>query len=337
MDKVVYILGAGFSAPLGLPVMSNFIGKAKDLYFSDTTKYEHFDDVFRRIEHDLAYIGLFYNVNLGNIEEVLSILEMQRQVDTSVDRIKAVQLFQNFIKDVIESHTPEIPKPQLNRMLGDPTVYNNLDPITDILSLFDKDISGYIAFVLGLFNNLIQAEKLANDSIALECKELSVPKGNYSVITLNYDLVLEKTAQYISSNSVNSANIQFTRANYIDESQKSPYLAKLHGSVDNPAGLIAPTWNKNIGEDFVKDWRRAFESLGEANYIRVLGYSLPDNDAYVRYLLKTSILKSRNLKGIDVLCLDLDGTAEDRYRKFIRLEYPQYRFAKIDTKDYLFN
>ncbi|WP_175406349.1 hypothetical protein [Bacillus sp. FJAT-27264] len=29
MEKVVYILGAGFSAPLGIPVMSNFIMKAK--------------------------------------------------------------------------------------------------------------------------------------------------------------------------------------------------------------------------------------------------------------------------------------------------------------------
>jgi len=32
MDKVVYFLGAGFSAPLGLPVTSNFIVKSKDMY-----------------------------------------------------------------------------------------------------------------------------------------------------------------------------------------------------------------------------------------------------------------------------------------------------------------
>jgi len=32
MERVVYILGAGFSAPLGLPVMNDLMIKAKDLY-----------------------------------------------------------------------------------------------------------------------------------------------------------------------------------------------------------------------------------------------------------------------------------------------------------------
>jgi hypothetical protein len=32
VDRVVYLLGAGFSAPLGLPVMSNFLMKSKDLF-----------------------------------------------------------------------------------------------------------------------------------------------------------------------------------------------------------------------------------------------------------------------------------------------------------------
>ena len=46
MEKVVYILGAGFSAPLGLPVISNFYEKSKDLYFSDTIQYKYFIKIF---------------------------------------------------------------------------------------------------------------------------------------------------------------------------------------------------------------------------------------------------------------------------------------------------
>lgn len=41
-DKVVYLFGAGFSAPLGLPVMSNFLMKSKDLYVSDPERYRTF-------------------------------------------------------------------------------------------------------------------------------------------------------------------------------------------------------------------------------------------------------------------------------------------------------
>ncbi len=41
-DKVVYLFGAGFSAPLGLPVMSNFLMKSMDLYVSDPERYRTF-------------------------------------------------------------------------------------------------------------------------------------------------------------------------------------------------------------------------------------------------------------------------------------------------------
>ena len=46
-DKIVYLLGAGFSAPLGLPLVSNFISKSKDLYFEQPGKYSHFLEVHK--------------------------------------------------------------------------------------------------------------------------------------------------------------------------------------------------------------------------------------------------------------------------------------------------
>ena len=61
MEHVVYILGAGFSAPHGLPVMSNFIEKSKDLYTKDEQKYQHFSDIYQlfdKISNVLKFIGL---------------------------------------------------------------------------------------------------------------------------------------------------------------------------------------------------------------------------------------------------------------------------------------
>lgn len=39
-QNIVYFLGAGFSATSGIPVMGNFIDKARDLFFSDENKYQ---------------------------------------------------------------------------------------------------------------------------------------------------------------------------------------------------------------------------------------------------------------------------------------------------------
>jgi hypothetical protein len=97
--------------------------------------------------------------------------------------------------------------------------------------------------------------------------------------------------------------------------------------------VIPPTWNKSIHPNIEQEWREAFKLLSSANHICILGYSLPENDAYVKYLLKSSLLETGNLKTIDVVCLDNDGRVKERYDSFISLKNPKYRFinAKVQT------
>jgi hypothetical protein len=42
--------------------------------------------------------------------------------------------------------------------------------------------------------------------------------------------------------------------------------------------------------------------------------------------LKSSLLETGNVKTIDVVCLDTDGSVKDRYDSFISLKPPNYRF-----------
>ena len=58
LERVVYLLGAGCSAGLGLPVMADFLEKSKDLYFSDSDRYAHFEKVFKFIVITLRNYGL---------------------------------------------------------------------------------------------------------------------------------------------------------------------------------------------------------------------------------------------------------------------------------------
>ena len=80
METITYILGAGFSAPIGLPVTNNFLIKSKDLYFTDHNKYDYFKSVFNTIE-ELSVCKNYFNADLFNIEEILSILEMGSFLD----------------------------------------------------------------------------------------------------------------------------------------------------------------------------------------------------------------------------------------------------------------
>ena len=63
MKNVVYFIGAGFSVPAGLPVISNFLFRARDQYFSDPHKYSYFKVVFEYID-SLSKAKNFINVDL---------------------------------------------------------------------------------------------------------------------------------------------------------------------------------------------------------------------------------------------------------------------------------
>ena len=104
MENITYFLGAGFSAPLGLPVMSDFMRKAKDLYQKEPDKYNWFKTIFEYTEENLPKILKFYNSDLNNIEEVLSILEMKKIIFDDFSDTE----FKRFIVEVISSFSPKL-------------------------------------------------------------------------------------------------------------------------------------------------------------------------------------------------------------------------------------
>src|ERR1043166_4744195 len=102
-EHVVYFLGAGFSAPLGLPVTATFLARARDMFAADPQSYKHFKGVFDQIRA-LAVAKNYYVSDQHNIEEILSILEMESHVG-GVDKTDE---FARLITDVIRYHTPRM-------------------------------------------------------------------------------------------------------------------------------------------------------------------------------------------------------------------------------------
>lgn len=320
-DKVVYLLGAGFSAPLGLPVMSNFLMKSKDMYFADTGRFGSFKEVFDTI-NDMSVSKNYYDADLFNIEEILSVLEMQELVGRS--RLK--KDFVQYIINVIKYFTPEVQ--DRNRNLP-----GNWHGFLFSGGPQQSEYGYFVANLLGL-----QFEKAPNAAGAATYVKLPRPTTAYSVVTLNYDMVLESYAAYVERNHARKyANDEEALDFYLGlepthAGPRSVPLAKLHGSVDTGV-VVPPTWNKALNHDLLSSWKLAFKLLSEANHIRVIGYSLPTADAYVKYLLKAAAIHAPHLKSIDVLCLDGTGEIRRRYEEFI--EFDRFRFVSGSVVDYL--
>lgn len=300
-----------FRLLIGLPVMSNFLEKSKDQYFSDPDKFAHFQQIFDTINR-LSVSKNYYNTDLFNIENILSILELQNTLTNRDEQ----ESFVKYIQNVIEHCTPPIPNSS-SRGYG---------------SWFDvvfgeRPFGLYKLFVSLLLGYEINS-RISSSSGNQSTVTLSNTNMEYSVISLNYDMLLENLEEAINSN-YDGPSARFRYAT--DDENSGPYLAKLHGSVDT-GEIIPPTWSKHLSKDISLTWQLAYRLLSEANHIRILGYSLPLADSYLKYLFRAASTDVPHLKRIDVLCLDPTGHVKKRYDDFIA--FNNYRFLSRSIEGY---
>jgi hypothetical protein len=218
LERVVYLLGAGFSAPLGLPLMSNFYTKSRDMFLAEPSKYAHFKEVFDTIK-EMSIIKNFYDADLFNIEEILSILEMGEYLEGNSLKDE----FLTYIEDVIKFYTPEFEKFEDGKIQG---VW------TDWLFGPHRTWKAYGMFI----GNLLNLSFATNSGSfygryqEIFCQQQMDPSVQYSIVTLNYDLVPDMIADFVNHYSVSSTNP-------VAYNNGLTTLARLHGGVNT--GVIA--------------------------------------------------------------------------------------------------
>ncbi|MGJ4748403.1 hypothetical protein ACQV5M_18720 [Leptospira sp. SA-E8] len=299
MKNILYFTGAGFSAPLGIPVMSNFVQKSKDLYQEDNVKYADFSKIFALID-DLSKIKLHIELDLRNIEDIFSLLEMKHFIEGNSDSLK---LYKKYIEDTITSLTPtSILKENIENIGNWQEFWITYKDKNDFSSV---NIASFIKYLCGidLGKNFVSGRgNVVSSSVRTN------RNYKYSLVTLNYDLFPELCIDFINENYPNSNGNKY----YISSEKDSQLqYIKLHGSVGGNINL--PSWNKVGNAPESQSWKAAFELLKDANEIRILGYSLPDTDAYVKYLFGIALRDSFNLQKIDVITLDSDGKTKERF------------------------
>lgn len=237
-------MGAGFSAPLGLPLTSNFLVKSRNMYSANQEKYQHLDEVYKIIR-TISAVKNYFDADLFNIEEILSILQMEDYLRES----RTSDSFKKYIADVVEYYTPDTPS------------YPDDVPANwkDVIFGAERFRSQYFLFVCDLLNininmRYIQDIRQAKHIELYLSKERS-PRAVYSVVTLNYDLVFEMIIQYLMKHFKQDAKIVLKTEVRDDErlDDKHFYLAKLHGSV-KPLTIVPPTWEilSNVVDRMIK-------------------------------------------------------------------------------------
>jgi len=324
VQNIVYVLGAGFSAPLGLPVMANFWIKSKEIARTEPEKYGHITAVIEKLKQTNS-TGSYFEYPQFNVEEALSILEIAGNLGSDVN----LDTFRKYIIAVITYLTPEINAVDLSALPSDwrDKIFGN-----------EERWQWYGHFVASLHHIQITFSKYEDPYRRIRY-QFHARKRNtgisYDVMSLNYDMVLEQICNYINGSFPPLMGSNFHFAESTEDAQKlqRPILAKIHGSVSD-GRIIPPTYLKGLYQSSVPtSWKVAYEILRKAHQIRIVGYSLPATDAYVRYLLKAAVGGTQELEKVDVICRDSNGIVEERYKDFIRFKGLSFRRAMVE--DYL--
>ena len=105
--------------------------------------------------------------------------------------------------------------------------------------------------------------------------------------------------------------------------------------VTGEAVLVPPTWNKaETHRTLSKVWNRAATKLSEAENIFVIGYSMPETDAFFRYLYALGTVGDVLLKRFWVFDPDDSGRVKQRFEALLgpqakaRFNYNQMAFLE---------
>ncbi len=117
--------------------------------------------------------------------------------------------------------------------------------------------------------------------------------------------------------------------------QLQEYFSKHTKIKVNPEPVIVPpTWNKvEYYQSISQVWARAAKELSEAEYIFIIGYSLPETDAFFRLLYALGTVGEAPLDKIEIFNPDDRREIKERFRSLLgpgalaRFKYNEQTFA----------
>ena len=308
----VYILGAGFSADRGLPLVKNFMFQMRDAYDwlclqNRNVEAQSIAEVLK-FRKDAASAAYRVKIDLENIEELFSLVSASTESKVLSNSIRiAIAATLDYCSQITKPHG-----------------YFQLDHDKTTLPTLDK--LGYR--VANDHNNTIRYHLPPYEFyLSAMLGWQSDAKAENTIISFNYDTVVEETLTKLergfsygfSSKAVNYESSQFGRNN--DRLK----LLKLHGSVNwgrqkksrGGAGkltvydsyastraheaipeLIPPTWRKIFDGNLEGVWLHALDAIKTATRIVVIGFSVPQTDMHFKYLLAAGLQHNISLRDV---------------------------------------
>jgi hypothetical protein len=278
--------------------MSNFLDRARDLYLMKKVEQHagEFQTALRVVTH-LQQVHSKAQLDHQNIEAVFSAVDLARTLKKlpgfapgEIDGAYAalIWLIVRTIEEstIIQSKEGKIWGTEEYRQLGDVTKALRTKrgakgpPLTSAIITFNYDVA---------LDLTLESDKIAFDYGLTEAKSGALPLLKLHG-SLNWFRAADTTDQQVRVFHVAELRRMLTTFASDDPGPRPiPISQHAMNSMGEQAlsipFLVPPTWSK--GEHYRgidKVWARAAQELGEARYIFIMGYSLPETDQFFRLL-----------------------------------------------------
>lgn len=310
MSEFVFILGAGFSRPAGAPVMTDFLERAEREIGASAA--------FRAVASAISELQIAYskaNLDLYNLEAVFGVFEMARLIP--IARIGPLHNT-NAADQLIALMKTMIAK-TLEQSILFPAKYEPLQayaPFADLLQrLNGTELEhGYRCSLITFNYDLIPDHTLTFSGCGFDYCIHGGPPSATPLLKLHGSLnwancgcgqiVSWNIGDYFNQRDFppNATQIRFKMASNLGVAQ----LAHCTEAMGTEPVIVPPTWSKTEHHHAIAQvWRRAAAELSDAENIIVIGYSLPETDAFFRYLYALGAIGGRLIKRFWVFNPDL--------------------------------
>jgi hypothetical protein len=361
-DRNVFILGAGFSRDAGAPLVHDFLDRARELFDDpdsalDIQEREQFEQVFK-FKREVAKAREKFRIDLDNIEQLFGLVEMSQRLGSEppAPREATVYLIAKTLQLALASTSrrPRVRMSLVPAYAGQASFLKHVSRDASGGDVFETDIYTHFALLLsGKYDD-----------------ERRVASRSSTVITFNYDLVLDDALARVGTRpGYELADAVFDEAS---ASNQVVPLLKLHGSTNwaicgcgqihvlgqkatedpslfrsRPCGkcgktglrllLVPPSWDKSEYSRVMQPvWKQAVEALKSATRICVIGYSMPEADAFFKFLLALGLAENDRLYKLIVVDWvpgvpsPQENTTEMRWRGMLEGLFVGRRFEFFD-------
>lgn len=326
-DHNVYILGAGFAAEAGLPLIKDFMNQMRDAaaWLEAQGGREHEEEAIGRVlEFRLKAAAAAQRIplNVENVEELFSLASASAGEELASDMALAIAA----TLDYAHSNAPPLTDYQYF-----PIGMLNVPGWTKPASWKPPLANIQQGMQSGQFHGEWYACPPYEFYLGVMCSYFNRggPDRRDTIITLNYDILIETALRGLNlipfSYGLGGQRVTFQAGNseIVSETlakEGTLRVLKLHGSLNwgipsdqkltvypsyedilnrglTPA-LAPPTWRKDFLGQLPYVWGKAVDALRTATRIIILGYSIPATDQHFRFLLAAGLQDNISLRKV---------------------------------------